>query len=85
MVNNRKCIISGGLFNGYSNVVDLDKTDTLDDIVDQLLHLLSRDLKKLNLNDLADSIISIFFHIHSPETFGEALLSENTIYICNHC
>ena len=41
MVNNRKCIISGGLFNGYSNVVDLDKTDTLDDIVDQLLQLLS--------------------------------------------
>jgi hypothetical protein len=85
MVNNRKCIISGGLFNGYSNIVDLDKTDTLDDIVDQLLQLLSRDLKKYNLHDLANSIICIFFHIHSPESFGEALLSENDIYICNHC
>ena len=85
MVNNRKCIISGGLFNGYSNIVDLDKTDTLDDIIDQLLQLLSKDLKKLNLQDLADSIITVFFHIHSQETFGEILLTENNIYICNHC
>lgn len=86
MVNIRKCVISCNLFWGYTKHLDIDEFDNNKDIVTTVINSLLEDLEKIKLDELVlklkDYRINRKYHIHRD--FGEILLSDNIIYICNH-
>ena len=60
--------------------------DNKEDIVITVINSLIEDLEKINLNELVlklkDLRLNNKFHIHRD--FGELLISEEVIYVCNH-
>ena len=86
MVNMRKCVVSCNLFWGYTKNIDIDEFDNKEDIVITVINSLIEDLEKINLNELVlklkDLRLNNKFHIHRD--FGELLISEEVIYVCNH-
>jgi len=89
MVNNRKIIISCDLFWGFTKIIDLDEIESIDDIVNNILHEFKSFLKEHNLLTLLDKLNSYInknkYHIHGV-TFEDILISnpEETIYVCSH-
>tara|TARA_B110001452_G_C15241431_1_gene429861 strand:- start:1104 stop:1364 length:261 start_codon:yes stop_codon:yes gene_type:complete len=86
MVNLRQFCISGGIFSGFETYVDLDKTDSLNDIIYCMSDTLKEKLWSIKLHDLSNSVDPSVYHIHDY-TFEDILISESTqvFYICNHC
>ena len=86
MTNLRYFHVSHELFSGFNCVVDLDKVDSIQEIVNIVYNELLRTLKKHDFIALVEKLKDSKFHIHDVE-FGEILISEpETIYyICDHC
>jgi hypothetical protein len=89
MVNNRKIIISCDLFWGFTKLIDLDEVESIDEIVNTILHELNLFLNEHNLLNLVEKLNTTIknnkYHIHGA-TFEDILISnpEETIYICSH-
>lgn len=86
MVNLRQCTISCSTFWGYTKELDLDEYDNNEDIVITIVNSLLEELEKLNLDELVIKLKNLRYnnkyHIHRE--FGELLLTDDVIYICNH-
>ena len=86
MTNTRSFHLSHELFSGFNCIVDLDKVDSIQEIVDIVYNELVKTLEKYHFTALIEKLKSSKFHIHDVE-FGDILISEpDTIYyICDHC
>lgn len=86
MVNLRKTCVSGGVFGGYETMVDIDEIETIEDIINNVLSNLKKDLNRLNLIELLNNLDPRVFHIHSTN-LGDIFMSQPgfIIYVCNHC
>ena len=86
MVNFRNFYISDELFSGFTRPVDLDKVNTIEEIIE----LVVKDLKMIfNDNNFVlfiEALKTRKFHVHDY-SFEDMLLSEpnTTFYICSHC
>ena len=84
MVNIRKFCISGGIFSGFETLVDLDKVESIQDIIFSVIDNLKVFLCKMySLSEMIDPLV---YHIHDY-TFEHILLSnpDEIFYVCNHC
>ena len=86
MVNNRKFIVSDELFSGFSQIIDLDEIDTIEEIIKIVYSTLHELFKKNNLDILLNTLKTKKFHIHDY-TLENVLLSDSNdvFYICCHC
>ena len=86
MVNKRKFAISGGLFSGFETQIDLESTESKDDIIAKLYHTLENKFEKMTFLIRNLKKECSHYHIHDIE-FGSILISKPTdiFYICNHC
>tara|TARA_B110001454_G_scaffold217085_1_gene241630 strand:+ start:1507 stop:1767 length:261 start_codon:yes stop_codon:yes gene_type:complete len=86
MVNTRKFIISDELFSGFEMDIDLDRNESIIDIINTIKNELLSLLDDKNLSVLSQKLKVIDFHIHD-HGFGDILLSDtDTIFfICSHC
>ena len=85
MVNNRNFALSAELFSHFKTQVDIDETDSLEEIIVIVVEKLRSILKKHNLVELSDKLDLCNFHTHDY-TFEDVLLSnpEKEFYICDH-
>ena len=86
MANYRKFCISGGLFNGFETLVNLEIVTSNNDIIQTVINNLHITLQSmLNLQNSLDKEKQKY-HIHGIK-FEEILTSNNDriFYICNHC
>ena len=85
MSNLKKFIISGGLFNGFETLVDLEVVTSNNDIIQTVVNNLSITLQSmLSLQNALDGEKKNY-HIHGIN-FQEILTSNDEIfYVCNHC
>ena len=76
---------------GYNNIIDVNKFDSIQEIIDKVLNNYTQFLVEYNLLDLKDllDMERKKFHIHDV-TFEELLRMDNSfvnaeiIYICSH-
>jgi hypothetical protein len=80
----RKFIASSKLFWGYTQIYDIRLYDNIEDIIKDFHESLMELLKKNNLEILVEECQKCNFHCHT-HTFGEILVAENDIYLCDHC
>ena len=79
----RNIHISGSIFSGYIHEIDIRYVDNTLDIVQSTKENLKNFLKGKGMNELADDVDKIDFHIHS-HTFDDILLkTDEIIYVCN--
>ena len=84
MSNFRKFCISGGLFNGYETLVNLDYINSNDEIIKAVIANLYKTIENMrSLESVLDGE-KTKYHIHGKK-FGEILLNDSVFYICSHC
>jgi len=89
MVNLREFIISEKTFWGFKTHIDMDKVDTLDQIVQEVINNLRKILIDNNLIVLKETLDgekehpSLNWHIHNSN-LEEILTTNNEIYVCSH-
>ena len=86
MSNFRKFCISGGLFNGFETLINLETAISNEDIIQTVINNLHVTLQSMfNLQNSLDEEKSKY-HIHGTQ-FEEILSSNNDeiFYVCNHC
>ncbi len=86
MVNNRQFILSDDLFSGFTKTIDLDETNTLSELIDEVYNELYNLFKEQKLDLLLANLKTKKFHIHDY-SFEDILLSQpmTVFYICSHC
>lgn len=88
MVNMRKIAISAPVFGGWVTDIDIDETDSLDDIVKVTIDKLTQWINKVtspfqDMYGLHAYLEGMHFHVHS-HTYAQVLLGpEDTIYVCS--
>ena len=81
MSNFRKFCISGGLFNGYETIINLDYINSNDDIIKIVISNLYTTIKNMRSLESALDSEKAKYHIHGKK-FGEILLTDSVFYIC---
>ena len=84
--NIRTFIASCEFFSGFTQQIDLNYCNNLQDIIDTFKTSLTNVLSIYNFEQLVIKVNNCKFHIHD-NTFENILLSdkETKFYICNHC
>ena len=78
-------IASSELFSGFSVVIDVEKCNSMDDIINIFVDNLRKCLEIHNFEILLEKLSTINFHIHDY-TFNDILTGKEQIYyICDHC
>ena len=83
--NFRQFIASSELFSGYEVMIDLNKCNSIDDIVNTFYDNLYNCLTLHNFRILLEAVRKCKFHIHSY-TFEDILTSaeDSAYYVCDH-
>ena len=86
MTNNRDFIISGSVFGEFKTSINLDLTDSNEEIVNLVINRIRNDIQ--NYPQLIKELDKEEekFHIHDVN-FGDILISDidTVFYVCNHC
>ena len=84
MVNLRKFIISGSIFDKYETHINLDIIDSIEEIVKISKKRIENDIK--NYPEILKIFNNLDFHVHDY-TIADILLSEHNkvFYICSFC
>ncbi len=86
MTNNRDFIISGSVFGEFKTSINLDLTDSNEEIVKLVINRIRNDIQ--NYPQLIKELDKEEekFHIHDVN-FGDILISDvdTVFYVCNHC
>ncbi len=84
--NFRKFVASSELFQGYTTMIDLNKCDTLDDIINIFVSRLHLTLVENNFIHLINRFHGCNFHIHGFSINDIILSKSDTVfYLCDHC
>ena len=86
MVNVRKFTISDDHFSGFSQMIDLDEFDSLNEICSTVYGSIFKLLTRYNFIILLEKLKEKNFHIHDY-TFESLLMSNSNkeFFICSHC
>jgi len=86
MTNNRDFIISGSVFGEFKTSINLDLTESNEEIVKVVINRIRNDIQKYPqlIKELDKEEEK--FHIHDVN-FGDILISDvdTVFYVCNHC
>ena len=86
MTNNRNFTVSGSIFGGFETIINLDSTDSNEDIVKMVINRIRNDIQNYPqlLKELDKEEEK--FHIHDVN-FGDILMSDidKVFYVCAHC
>ena len=86
MTNNRDFIVSGSVFGEFKTSINLDLTDSNEEIVKLVINRIRNDIQ--NYPQLIKELDKEEekFHIHDVN-FGDILISDvdTVFYVCNHC
>ena len=83
--NYRKFIASSELFQGYSTMIDLNKCDTLNDIINIFTSRLHSTLVENNFINLINKFHGCDFHIHEFSINDIIVSKSDTVfYLCDH-
>jgi len=86
MTNNRDFIISGSVFGEFKTSINLDLTDSNEEIINLVINRIRNDIQ--NYPQLIKELDKEEekFHIHDVN-FGDILISDvdTVFYVCNHC
>lgn len=78
-------IASSELFSGFNVVIDVEKCNSMDDIINIFVDNLRKCLEIHNFEILLEKLKTLNFHIHDY-TFNDILTGEDKFYyICDHC
>ena len=81
---NRKLIASSELFWGFEIIIDIRYYETFEEIITHYHNELLSLLKNNNLIVLYEKCQKCNFHCHT-HTLEELLITDNDIYLCDHC
>jgi len=84
MVNTRKFIVSGSIFDKYETNINLDIIDSIEEVIRIVKKRIENDIS--NYPEILKELNKINFHIHDVQ-FVDVLLSESkdVFYICSFC
>jgi hypothetical protein len=86
MTNNRNFCVSGSIFGEFKTSINLDLTESNDDIIKIVINRIHNDIQ--NYPQLIKELDKKkeTFHIHDIN-FGDILISdsEKIFYVCSHC
>jgi hypothetical protein len=80
----RNLEFSSAYFSGFNLSIDIRYFETIDEIINHGKNNLLSVLQKYNFIILIEYFNKCNFHIHT-HSLEEILLSNDTIYICDHC
>ena len=79
--------ISATLFWGWQSVIDIEKYDTIEKIIELVKTDLKQFFKKANLEELAEKVATMNLHCHmdTQSLFYNSSRENEIIYLCDHC
>lgn len=87
MSSNRKIILSHDVFSGYTENVELDYFNTIEELCIYITNCLLITLKSHNLEILYNKAKNLNLHNHSHKDIQDILMNTKTndiIYLCDH-